>query len=120
MKYSALMLASLATPAGAHAADAAQNYPARPIRLIMPIGPGSANDTLGRIVANKLSQLLGQQIVVDNRAGAGGLVGMDVGANAAPDGYTLPGGAQGVRAAGRRDPADRRAGVARMGRKRDP
>ncbi|MGE5465667.1 MAG: Bug family tripartite tricarboxylate transporter substrate binding protein [Methanocella sp.] len=77
---------------GAAYADAIKDYPSRPIRLIMPIGPGSANDTLGRIVANKMGQLFGQQIVVDNRAGAGGIVGMEVGANAAPDGYTLIGG----------------------------
>ncbi len=90
MKLSALPLALFAAYAGtALAADAARDYPSRPIRLIMPIGPGSANDTLGRIVANKMGQLLGQQIVVDNRAGAGGIVGMEVGANAAPDGYTL-------------------------------
>lgn len=77
-----------AAPA-AFAADSAQTYPSRPIRFIMPIGPGSANDALGRIVAAKMSQLLGQQIVVDNRAGAGGLIGMEVAAKAAPDGYTI-------------------------------
>lgn len=93
MKLRVAAAALLAIGSGAaHAADAAKNYPSRPIRLIMPIGPGSANDTLGRIVANKMAQLLGQQIVVDNRAGAGGIVGMEVGANAAPDGYTLIGG----------------------------
>lgn len=74
---------------GAFAAEGAQTYPSRPIRFIMPIGPGSANDTLGRIVAAKMSQLLGQQIVVDNRAGAGGLIGMEVAAKAVPDGYTI-------------------------------
>lgn len=79
---------ALAFPS-AYAADAAQNYPTRPIRFIMPIGPGSANDALGRLVATRMGQMLGQQIVVDNRAGAGGLVGMEVAANAAPDGYTM-------------------------------
>jgi tripartite-type tricarboxylate transporter receptor subunit TctC len=74
------------------AADAAKNYPARPIRLIMPIGPGSSNDTLGRIVANKMSDLLKQQVVVDNRAGAGGLLGMEIASKATPDGYTLVAG----------------------------
>jgi tripartite-type tricarboxylate transporter receptor subunit TctC len=92
MKLSTLLVAILAVPTAASAADAARDYPVRPIRLIMPIGPGSANDTLGRIVANRMAQILGQQIVVDNRAGAGGIVGMEVGANAAPDGYTLIGG----------------------------
>ncbi len=67
----------------------AQNYPTKPIRLIMPNAPGSANDTLGRIVAAHLGDALGQQIVIDNRAGAGGLLGMEIGKNGAPDGYTL-------------------------------
>lgn len=83
---------AMACVTSASAADVAKDYPSRPIRLIMPIGPGSGNDTLGRIVANKMGQLMGQQIVVDNRAGAGGIVGMEVGAAAAPDGYTLIGG----------------------------
>ena len=71
------------------AAAAAQHYPTKPIRLIMPNAPGSANDTLGRIVAAHLGEALGQQIVMDNRAGAGGLLGMEIGKNSAPDGYTL-------------------------------
>jgi tripartite-type tricarboxylate transporter receptor subunit TctC len=57
--------------------------------MIMPNAPGSANDTLGRIVAAHLGDALGQQIVIDNRAGAGGLLGMEIGKNSAPDGYTL-------------------------------
>jgi tripartite-type tricarboxylate transporter receptor subunit TctC len=79
----AAVLAALATCA------AAQNYPTKPIRMIMPNAPGSANDTLGRIVAAHLGEALGQQIVIDNRAGAGGLLGMEIGKNSAPDGYTL-------------------------------
>src|SRR5688572_16850674 len=75
----------------AAAADAPKDYPNRPIRMIVPIGPGSANDTLGRIMATKMGQLLGQQIVVDNRPGAGGLLGMEVASNSAPDGYTILG-----------------------------
>jgi tripartite-type tricarboxylate transporter receptor subunit TctC len=73
----------------APAADAARDYPIRPIRLIMPNAPGSSNDTMGRIAAARLGDALGQQIVVDNRAGAGGLLGMEIGKNAIPDGYTL-------------------------------
>ncbi|MGE5524419.1 MAG: Bug family tripartite tricarboxylate transporter substrate binding protein [Rhodospirillaceae bacterium] len=92
MKCIVPIACALALANGAAYADPTKGYPSRPIRLIMPIGPGSANDTLGRIVANKMGQLFGQQIVVDNRAGAGGIVGMEVGANAAPDGYTLIGG----------------------------
>ena len=72
-----------------HAADPAKDYPNRPIRLIMPNAPGSSADTMGRIAANKLGEALGQQVVVDNRAGAGGVVGMEIGKNANPDGYTL-------------------------------
>src|SRR5262249_4120528 len=68
---------------------AADDYPSRPIRLIIPFPPGGSNDIVGRIVANQLGQKLGQTVFVDNRAGAGGVVGTDVAAKAAPDGYTL-------------------------------
>lgn len=83
-----LAIVFIAACAGA-AADAVKDYPARPLRLIVPNAPGSGVDTLGRIIANRLIQQLGQQIVVDNRVGAGGIIGMEVGKNAAPDGYTL-------------------------------
>ena len=71
------------------AADAAAGYPARPIRMLVPNAPGSSVDTLSRIIGNKMSEVIGQQIVVDNRAGAGGIVGMEIAKSAAPDGYTL-------------------------------
>ncbi len=71
------------------AAATAQQYPSRPIRLIMPNAPGSSADTLGRIVAVRLGEALGQPLVVDNRAGAGGSLGLEIGKNANPDGYTL-------------------------------
>jgi tripartite-type tricarboxylate transporter receptor subunit TctC len=71
------------------AAYSAQDYPSRPIRLIVPNAAGSSVDTLGRIFANALTVTSGQQVVVDNRAGAGGLIGMEIGKDAAPDGYTL-------------------------------
>ena len=67
----------------------AQAYPARPIRLIVANAPGSSNDVVNRIVASKLSDVLGQQMVVDNRAGAGGTIGIEIAARAAPDGYTI-------------------------------
>jgi tripartite-type tricarboxylate transporter receptor subunit TctC len=67
----------------------AQNYPTRAIRLISPNPPGGANDTISRAFAGKMSGLLGQQIVIDNRGGAGGLIGGELAAHAAPDGYTL-------------------------------
>lgn len=86
---SAIAVAALCGGSAAYAAEAAQNYPDRPIRMIMPNAPGSAIDTMGRILAAKLGEALGQQIVVDNRAGAGGIVGMEIGKHAHPDGYTL-------------------------------
>ena len=68
---------------------AAESYPSRPARLIIPYSPGGAADVPGRVVAHKMSELLGQQIVVDNRPGAGSLIGAELTAHAAPDGYTL-------------------------------
>jgi len=76
-------LAAFAAPA------AAADYPTRSIRLIIPFPPGGSNDVVGRIIANQLGQKLGQQVFVDNRSGAGGVVGSDLAAKATPDGYTL-------------------------------
>jgi len=83
----AIAAAQLATPA--IAADAAKNYPDRPIRLLVPNAPGSAVDTLSRIVGNRMGEVIGQQVVMDNRAGAGGIIGMEIAKDANPDGYTL-------------------------------
>lgn len=68
---------------------AAESFPSRPLRVLVPNGPGSSVDTLSRIVTNRLSEVIGQNIVVDNRAGAGGVIGMEIGKEANPDGYTL-------------------------------
>ena len=76
--------------AGMSAQAVAQaDYPNKPIRLIVPFPAGGSTDIVGRVVAQKLSERLGQQVVVDNRGGAGGTIGTDAAAKAAPDGYTL-------------------------------
>ena len=70
----------------------AQPYPSKPIRIIIPFPAGDSLDTMSRLIAPKLAERLGQNIVVDNRAGAAGQLGLDLAARAAPDGYTLVGG----------------------------
>jgi tripartite-type tricarboxylate transporter receptor subunit TctC len=68
---------------------AAQDYPTKPVRVIIPFPPGAINDTVGRLIATELTNRLGKQFIVDNRAGAGGVVGTELAANAPKDGYTL-------------------------------
>ena len=67
----------------------AQSWPVRPLRMIVPTAPGGGTDFTGRLVAAKLSEALGQQVVVENRGGGGGSVGADNAAKSTPDGYTL-------------------------------
>jgi tripartite-type tricarboxylate transporter receptor subunit TctC len=71
------------------ASAAAQDYPVKPVRLVVPFPPGGSNDVVGRMIAQQLSDRLGKQVVVDNRGGAGGVLGTELVANAMPDGYTL-------------------------------
>src|SRR3954451_14662760 len=75
--------------AGASGLVHAQGYPSRPITLIIPTAVGGGNDTLGRVVADRMSPVLGQQIVPENRGGAGGTLATKALAQSAPDGYTL-------------------------------
>jgi len=70
----------------------AQQYPSKPIRIIIPFPPGSSLDTMSRLIAPKLTERLGQNIVVDNRPGAAGQLGLELAARSAPDGYTLAAG----------------------------
>jgi len=76
-------LAAFATPASA------QSWPAKPVKIVVPFGPGGPADIYARIVGQELSGALGQQFVIENKAGAGGTIGTDIVAKAAPDGYTL-------------------------------
>ena len=73
----------------AQTAWAQGTYPDRPIRMIVPFAPGGATDFLARIVQPKLQELLGQPVVIENRAGAAGNIGMEIAAQATPDGYVI-------------------------------
>jgi len=71
------------------AVAAADSYPSKPVRLVIPFPPGGSNDIVGRLIAAKLTERLGKQVIVDNRGGAGGVLGSEMVAKADPDGYTL-------------------------------
>ena len=83
---SGLLLCAIAAAA---APVAAQSYPSKPVRLIVPYPPGGGTDTLARVLSQKLSEALGQQVVIDNRPGAGANIGVELAAKAPADGYTL-------------------------------
>jgi tripartite-type tricarboxylate transporter receptor subunit TctC len=86
MKRLVLLIAAMAL---AGSAAAQTNWPTRPLRIIIPWPPGQATDLMARIIAQKMSEQLGQQVIADNRPGAGGMIGTDIAAKATPDGYTL-------------------------------
>src|SRR5690349_1130236 len=86
IQYAALAAAALAFFSGSAVAQA---YPSKPIRLIVPFAAGGGNDNVARLVGKRLGESLGQPVLVDNRPGAGGVVGAELAAKAAPDGYTL-------------------------------
>src|SRR5688572_23156496 len=75
--------------AGAFSAAYCQEYPSRPIRIVVPVAAGGSPDVLARLIGEKMRERLGQPVVVDNRAGAGQMIGSDHVAKAAPDGYTI-------------------------------
>src|SRR5262245_55943943 len=80
---------TIAAIAAAFSSAQAQNFPTRPITLVIPFAPGGSTTIVGRGVAEKMSELLGEKIIVDNRPGAGGTVGTRAVAKSEPDGYTL-------------------------------
>ena len=84
-----LQVAVLAAAAGMPAFAPAQSYPTRPIRFLVPFGPGGVGDLTARVAAQKMSASLGQQVIIDNRPGAGGIVASELVAKAEPDGYTM-------------------------------
>jgi tripartite-type tricarboxylate transporter receptor subunit TctC len=83
------LFVSIVAAAGAAMQVSAQSYPVRPIRMIVPGPPGSANDFTARAIGQRFTEAWGQQVVIDNRAGAGGIIGHELAARAAPDGYTM-------------------------------
>ncbi|MBY0467170.1 MAG: tripartite tricarboxylate transporter substrate binding protein, partial [Burkholderiales bacterium] len=89
MRSAFRLLATLAGVACFSSAAFAQAYPTKPIKAVVPFAAGSATDQIGRAFAQKMSETLGQPIVVDNKAGVNGMLGADAVAKSAPDGYTL-------------------------------
>ena len=94
----ATLIVAIACAAAYGLAAAAENYPVKPVRIIIGFSPGGYIDLTARLVAGPLAAALGQQVVVDNRTGAGGVVGTEMAARAAPDGYTLTVGSVGTHA----------------------
>jgi tripartite-type tricarboxylate transporter receptor subunit TctC len=87
--FAVLIACAAAAVAPAALAQGAAGYPAKPVRMVIPFAPGGASDFVGRIIQPRLGELLGQSIVIENRAGASGNIGLETAAKAAPDGYTV-------------------------------
>ena len=81
--FAALVFAAATVPA------LAQNYPAKPVRIIVPFAPGGGSDFIGRFIAQRLTDSFGKQVIVENKPGAGGVLGIEQGVKSVPDGYTL-------------------------------
>src|ERR1700730_11306099 len=91
VRFAVLALAALAATASTRA-SVAENWPDKPVRMIVPFPAGSSTDIVSRIIAQKLGVRLGQQFIIDNRSGASGAIGADATPRAAPDRFTIRGG----------------------------
>src|SRR5437763_1770617 len=90
IRASRVVTYSIAAAVGLYSAGAwTQNFPTKPVRYVVPFPAGTGNDIVGRLLADRLTKLWGQQVIVDNRVGASGTIGANYVAKAAPDGYTL-------------------------------
>jgi tripartite-type tricarboxylate transporter receptor subunit TctC len=96
LSKSSMLAASVAGLAITVSLARAQPYPSKAIRMVVPFPPGGPNDILGRLIAQRLTAQLGQQVVIDNRGGAGGIIGAELAARAVADGYTLLFGGHGA------------------------
>jgi tripartite-type tricarboxylate transporter receptor subunit TctC len=87
-RLASIVLAAIIVPAASFA-EAAEGWPAKPVRIIVPFAPGGSNDIIGRLIGQQLTEKLGKQVIVDNRPGAGGMLGTEMVSKSPPDGYTL-------------------------------